>query len=41
MPAREKSVRPPPAERRPLNKILASLPRAEFDRLRRTCALKP
>lgn len=34
MPAREKSVRPPPAERRPLNKILASLPRAEFDRLR-------
>lgn len=34
MPKPTKSVRPPPVDNRPLNKLLASLPRADFDRLR-------
>ena len=34
MPNRAKAVRPPPSDPRPKNKLLASLPRADFARLR-------
>ena len=34
MPKPAKAVRPPPVDSRPKNKLLASLPRADFDRLR-------
>jgi Crp-like helix-turn-helix domain len=34
MPKRAKSIRPPPVESRPKNKLLACLPRADFERLR-------
>lgn len=34
MPKRATSVRPPPADSRPRNQLLASLPRPDFDRLR-------
>jgi CRP-like cAMP-binding protein len=34
MPKRAKPIRPPPADSQPKNKLLASLPRADFERLR-------
>ena len=34
MPKRAKSIRPPPVEPRPKNKLLACLPPADFERLR-------
>jgi hypothetical protein len=34
MPKRAKAIRPPPVDARPKNKLLASLPRADFERLR-------
>jgi CRP-like cAMP-binding protein len=34
VPKRAKSIRPPPADSRPKNKLLACLPRADFQRLR-------
>ena len=34
MPKRAKPIRPPPVESRPKNKLLACLPRADFERLR-------
>ena len=43
MAARPKTVRPPPADPRPKNKLLARLPRQDFDRLRphlKTVAIK-
>jgi CRP-like cAMP-binding protein len=41
VPARPKSARPPPVETRPKNKILAALPAADFDRLRRDLRTLP
>ena len=44
MPKRAKSIRPPPADSRPKNKLLASLPRGDFERLRphlKTISLQP
>src|SRR6187549_263788 len=43
MPTRTKSVRPPPADPRPKNRLLARLPRQDFERLKphlRTIATK-
>ncbi len=34
MPKRAKPIRPPPSDSRPQNKLLACLPRVDFERLR-------
>ena len=34
MPKRARAIRPPPADPRPANKLLACLPRADFQRIR-------
>ena len=44
MPKRAKPIRPPPADARPQNKLLATLPRKDFEQLRphlKTISLKP
>jgi hypothetical protein len=44
MPKRAKSIRPPPSDARPKNKLLACLPRGDFERLRphlKTIPLQP
>jgi CRP-like cAMP-binding protein len=41
MPPRPKSVRPPPADSRPKNRLLACLPAADFQRLRPHLATRP